>query len=148
MKTDVIDDCLAPRWLPWMKRSFMFRIRHSSSQLHLGVFDYDVSLNPADDHDFIGRVSVDISNLRKETVYTMKYNLYTSSRMSQRKKRGTITVRLRLEIDDDRQFLLSSLEPPPRVHVNTKSKTDFMVVRCTCNGKVDMDRYSMQTINS
>jgi hypothetical protein len=126
----------------------MFRMMHSSSQLFLGVFDYDVSLNPADGHDFIGRVSIDLSNLRKDTVYTMSYNLYTSARMSQRKKKGTITVRLRLEVDNDRQLVLSTLEPPPRIRVNTKTWREYHVVRCTCTGKTDMNKYNMQVINS
>ena len=146
--TDVVDDCLSPRWMPWTKRAFMFRMMHSSSQLFLGVFDYDVSFNPADGHDFIGRVSIDLSNLRRDTVYTMTYNLYTTASMSHRKKRGSVTVRLRLEIDDDRQLLLSSLEPPPRLRVNTKTRKENHVVRCTCGGKTDMNKYSMQIINS
>jgi hypothetical protein len=146
--TDVIDDCLAPRWLPWTKRAFSFRFMHSSSQLFLGVFDHDISLNPVDAHDFVGRVSIDISNLRKNTTYTMKYNLYTSAKMSQRKKKGVITVRLRLDVEDDRLLLLSSLTPPPRLRVNTKLARDARLVRCTCTGKFDMDRYNMRIINS
>jgi hypothetical protein len=148
VNTDVVDDCLAPRWMPWTKRAFMFRMMHSSSQLLLGVFDYDVSFNPADSHDFIGRVSIDLSNLRKDTIYTMTYNIYTTASMSHRKKQGTITLRLRLDIDDDRRFLLSSLETPPQIQVNTKNRKDFYVVRCTCTGKTDMNKYSMQIINS
>ena len=50
MKTDVIDDCLNPRFLPWMRRAFIFHMFHTSSQIFLGAFDYDESLNPADDH--------------------------------------------------------------------------------------------------
>lgn len=146
--TDVIDDCLSPRWLPWSKRAFIFHIYHSSSQLFLGVFDYDVSLNPADEHDLVGRVSVDLSNLEKDTIYTLKYNIYTTARMSQRKHKGTITIRVRLEIDDERQLLLSSLEPPPQMYVNSKNKKDFRVVRYTCTGKYDMEAYSMKVINS
>lgn len=48
--TDIIDDCLNPRWMPWSKRAFVFHLMHSSSEVFLGVFDYDCSLNPADDH--------------------------------------------------------------------------------------------------
>ena len=69
--TDVIDDSLNPRWLPWTKRAFIFHIFHSSSQLFLGVFDYDAGINPADDHDLVGRISVDFSNLRKDIVYNV-----------------------------------------------------------------------------
>lgn len=114
VRTDVIDDCLSPRWPPWSQRAFIFHILHSSSQLFLGVFDYDVGFNPTDDHDPIGRVSVDLSNLRKNTLYVLKYHLYTSARVTKRKRNGSITIRLRLEIPDERKMLLSSLEPPPR----------------------------------
>lgn len=44
VRTDVIDDCLSPRWPPWSQRAFVFHILHSSSQLFLGVFDYDAGL--------------------------------------------------------------------------------------------------------
>mmetsp|Transcript_19206 Transcript_19206/g.29587 ORF Transcript_19206/g.29587 Transcript_19206/m.29587 type:complete len:147 (-) Transcript_19206:36-476(-) len=51
--TDVIDDCLSPRWLPWTKRAFVFNMRHTSSNVYVGVFDNDLT----SDHDMIGRVS-------------------------------------------------------------------------------------------
>lgn len=146
--TDIVDDCLSPRWMPWSKRAFIFHMYHSSSQIFLGVFDYDVSLNPADDHDLVGRVAVDLSNLRGDTVYILKYNIYTTAQVSARKRKGTITIRLRLEIDDERQLLLSSLEPPAPIYVNSKRRKDFRVVRYTCTGKYDTESYSMQVINS
>ena len=148
VKTDIIDDCLSPRWMPWTKRAFIFHMFHPSSQIFLGVFDYDGGVNPADDHDLVGRVSVDLSNLRKNTVYVMKYNIFTTAKMSQRKKKGTITIRFRLEIDEDRLLLLSSLEPPPIMYVNSKKRKDFKVIRYTCTGKYDMEAYSMKVINS
>jgi hypothetical protein len=148
VQTDVIDDSLSPRWLPWSKRAFIFHIFHSSSQLFLGVFDYDSGLNPADDHDLVGRVSVDLTNLQKDTVYTMQYEIFDTARMTQREGRGLITVRLRLEIEDDRKLLLSNLEPPPQMYVNAKNRRDFRVIRYTCTGKYDMNNYSMKVINS
>jgi hypothetical protein len=148
LQTDVIDDSLNPRWLPWTKRAFIFHVFHSSSQLFLGVFDYDESLNPADDHDLIGRVSIDLTNLQKDTVYTLKYEIFDTARMTQREGRGFITARVRLEIDDDRKLLLSNLEPPPQMYVNVKNRKDFRVIRYTCTGKYDMDKYSMKVINS
>jgi hypothetical protein len=148
VRTDIVDDCLSPRWMPWSKRAFIFHIYHSSSQLFLGVFDYDVSFNPADDHDLVGRVTVDLSNLRKDTLYTLKYNIYTTARMSSRKRKGTITIRLRLEINDERQLLLSSLEPPAPMYLNSKKRRDFRVVRYTCTGKYEMEKYNIQVINS
>lgn len=148
VQTDVIYDCLNPRWMPWSQRAFIFHLFHSSSQLFIGVFDNDAGLNPTDDHDPIGRISVDISNLRKDTLYTLKYNLYSSAKMSSRKPKGSITIRLRLELFDERKILLSNLEPPPQVFVNTKYRRDFRVLRYTCVGKYDTEKYNIKVINS
>lgn len=79
VRTDIIDDCLSPRWMPWTRRAFIFHMYHSSSQLYLAVFDYDGGMTPADYHDLVGRVSIDLSNLRKDTLYTLTYNLYTTA---------------------------------------------------------------------
>ena len=173
-KTDIIDDCLSPIWPPWTQRAFIFHMFHSSSQLFLGVFDYDDGPNPADDHDLIGRVSVDLSNLRQDTTYMLKYNIFTTARMSDRKSKGTITIRLRLEIPDQRKLLLANLEPPPDIYVNVKKRKDYKLVHYTCTGKYgktnpwaehrtrtkllnlfltfsvfsDMSRYDMKYINS
>ena len=76
--TDVINDCLSPRWLFWSQRAFIFNMMHTSSQLFLGVFDYDAT-SPVDNHDFIGRISVDLSNFQPDTVYVLKYKLYPVS---------------------------------------------------------------------
>merc|ERR1712151_1278851 len=121
LQTDIIDDCLSPRWMPWTKRAFIFNMIHSSSELFIGVFDYD----QMDDHDVIGRVSIDLTSLRKNTMYNLKYGLFTTAKLSSRKRRGSLNIRLRMEIDDERKFLLSNIEPPPLLYVNTKTKRDF-----------------------
>jgi hypothetical protein len=145
VRTDVVDDCLAPRWLPWTRRGFVFQFHHSSSQLLLGVFDFDAGI---DDHDLIGRVSVDISNLVRDTTYVLSYNIYPSARVYGRDSKGKITLRLRLEIPDERKLLLSTLEPPPDFHVNVKTRKDFRVVRATSIGKFDYEKYSISIIKS
>jgi hypothetical protein len=76
-RTDVIDDCLSPRWMPWTRRAFIFNCMHTSSQINLAVFDNDPG--PMNNHDFIGRVSVDISNFRPNLMYLLHYNLYPVS---------------------------------------------------------------------
>jgi C2 domain len=144
-QTDVIDDCLSPRWLPWMKRAFIFHQSHSSSQLFLGVFDHDIGL---DDHDLIGRVSVDLSNLRANTMYTLTYDIFPTARMTERKSKGSITLRLRMEIDDERKLLTCCLEPPRTQYVNVKKRKEFKTIQYTCTGKYDMDGYSMKVITS
>jgi hypothetical protein len=58
--------------------------------LQAGVFDYGESLNPADNHDLIGRVSIDLTNLQKDTLYTLKYAIFDTARMTQRQGRGFI----------------------------------------------------------
>lgn len=145
-KTDVIDDCLSPRWLPWTQRAFIFRMMHSSSQILLGIFDHDEGF--ANDHDMIGRVSVDLTNLRPNTEYFLVYNIYESAKMPERVSKGTVTIRLRIEIEDEKQVLLTNLEKPPDVYVNVKTKDDFYVVRKTVNGKYDTDLYSKQMIST
>lgn len=146
VRTDVIDDCLSPRWMPWTTRAFILNTAHPSSQLFLGVFDYDDG--PIGDHDLIGRVSVDLSNLRKETEYVLSYNLCPSARILGRVILGKITIRLRMEIPDERKLVLVSLEPPSPVYVNVNNKRDFNVIRQTCLGKYDEEKYSVSTLKS
>ena len=143
VRTDTIDDCLNPVWLPWSQRAFILNIGHASSQIFLGVFDFDAGF---DDHDLIGRVSIDITNLRPDTEYTLNYDIYPSARVSGRDKQGEITVRLRLEIPDERKMALSALEPPPPTYVNVKKGKDFRVIRQTCMGMTDTDKYSIRTL--
>jgi hypothetical protein len=94
------------------------------------------------------QISVDLTNLRKDTVYTLRYDIFKSSQMSSRKARGSITIRVRMEIDDERKLLLSCMEPPHDIYVNTKSRKEFRVVRWTTLGKYDMEQYSMKVMNS
>lgn len=118
---------------------------HSSSQVLVGVFDNDTGI---DDHDLIGKVSIDLTNFRKDIIYTLKYDIFKSSQMSTRKAKGSITVRMRIEIEDERKLLLACLEPPPDVYVNVKTRKEFRVARWTCSGKYDMEQYSMKVMNS
>ena len=144
-KTDTIDDSLSPRWLPWSNRAFVFHMMHSSSPLYLGVFDYDPGY---DDHDLIGRIAIDLCNMFKDTTYLLSYDIYPTAKVTDRVKQGTIKIRLRLEVDDERKMLLKALEPPPTVYVNVKSRKDWALVRYTCQGKIDTEAYSMKVINS
>jgi hypothetical protein len=74
VRTEVIFDTLSPRWMPWTNRAFVFPIMHPSSVLFLGVFDYDVgSLN---NHDPIGRVSINTINFQNNTSYLLHYPIH------------------------------------------------------------------------
>lgn len=78
----------------------------------------------------------------------MKYNIFTTAKMANRVEKGSVTIRLRLEIPDERKLLLSGLEPPAPMYVNVKHRKDFRCIRYTCTGKYDMEKYSMKVINS
>jgi hypothetical protein len=140
-QTDIIDDDLNPKWMPWTKRAFIFHMFHPSSQLYIGIFDHDAVQN----HDLIGRVAVNVSNLQPDTVYTLTYELFPSGKWNVRDPKGKVTILLRMEIDDDRKLLLAALEPPKTIYVNVMKKTDFNVLQAACNGGYDMDTYNLAT---
>ena len=123
VNTDVINDCLSPRWLPWAQRAFIFNIRHPSSQLMIGVFDEDM----ASSHDFVGRAVINLSNLRTGTVYTTTYVLYNSQN-EHRHSRGTITLRLRMDLSDARKTLLAGAVPTIYHDVSVAKREHFRVV--------------------
>lgn len=131
VNTDVIINSLSPRWMPWSQRAFIFRIMHPSSQLMVGAFDYDGAM-PRARHDAIGRVSIDVSNFRPGTVYTLYYNLYTGDR----KSNGRLKLRLRVEFNDTRKVMLASVNIPPKIYVNVATSRDYDTAQYTCEGKV------------
>eukprot|EP00980_Cylindrotheca_fusiformis_P020990 scaffold7987_cov200-Cylindrotheca_fusiformis.AAC.19 len=136
--TDTINDCLSPRWLPWTKRAFTLRMAHPSSRILIGVFDYDPGLS---DHDLIGRVSIDVTNMEVDTEYLLSYDLFASSHIEGRKSRGIVRVRLRMEVPNARRYAMAGIEPPKVCFINVKGKKDFRVVRQTCMGMYDYTRY-------
>lgn len=141
VQTDIIDDSLFPKWMPWSKRAFIFNISHPCSELFVGVFDYD----KLDEHDLIGRVAIDLCNLQPDTVYDLVYSLYPTGKTDERKGLGTLRLRLRLEIDDDREFLMAALQPPKTIYVNVETKKKYKVIDQVINGNVDMVSYSLKT---
>eukprot|EP00529_Nitzschia_sp_RCC80_P008506 CAMPEP_0113512820 /NCGR_PEP_ID=MMETSP0014_2-20120614/39536_1 /TAXON_ID=2857 /ORGANISM="Nitzschia sp." /LENGTH=1224 /DNA_ID=CAMNT_0000409189 /DNA_START=63 /DNA_END=3733 /DNA_ORIENTATION=+ /assembly_acc=CAM_ASM_000159 len=145
-RTNVIDDCLSPQFMPWTNRAFIFHMAHPSSVLNLAVFDFDGGL--LDDHDLVGRVSIDLSTLLPDTEYVLHYNLHATNRVSDRPVQGQIKIRLRMEISDERKVALAALQPPPPIHVNAKKRRDFRVIRETCLGNVDEERYNVSTLKS
>ena len=72
--------------------------------------DYD--LGPME-HECIGRVALDISKLSQDTLYTQTYHLYESPNLTEQGEDvGTITVRLRIEIADEKKYLLEGWKAP------------------------------------
>jgi hypothetical protein len=95
----------------------------------LAVLDYTYdSLNPFDDDDPIGRVTIDPSNLRPMMDYTMQFDLFTSSLVANRKLNGTVTVRVRIEWENgnERKALIKALKPPPEIYMNVAQHRDFL----------------------
>lgn len=129
--TDVIYDELSPRWMPWTKRAFSFNILHPASILYLGVFDFDV----LGSHDPIGRVAVNVCNLQRDTIHTLKYSLYPTSNVTSREATGSVTIRVRLEWFDPRAALLAAWKPRPKMHVNASKEKTFQVIQYTCYGE-------------
>jgi hypothetical protein len=146
VNTVVIYDTLCPRWLPWTQRAFVFDIMHPSSQLMLAVLDYD-SVNPMDDDDPIGRVTIDPSNFRPMTDYTMQFELVTSSLVANRKKNGTITVRVRVEWESERKALIKAAMPPPQIYVNVSQHRDFLAAHYAIAGGVSCRMVSLMLAN-
>ena len=129
VNTDVINDSLSPRWMSWSQRAFIFNIMHPSSQLMVGVFDYDGTFTDPD-HDPIGRAAINISTLRPNTMYTTTYTLYERSKEG-RIGRGTITLRLRLELDSCRKVVLGGGKPVLNYDVSVAKNQDFKIVHHT-----------------
>jgi hypothetical protein len=146
VQTDVINDCLSPKFMPWSNRAFVFHTMHPSSPLYIGVCDFD--LGDINGHDPIGRISVDISKLQPKLEYTLTYNLYKTSGERDRKPNGTITIRIRVECDI-RQRLLSCIESvPPEVYINCRRQKDFDLARFTVEGQSIRNQYSLQQLSA
>jgi hypothetical protein len=141
-RTDTIDDCLSPRWMPWSRRAFVFNIDHPSSDLRVGIFDYDKMWN----HDLIGRVAVPVSQLNSNTEYVLTYNLYEDSVTPEREAKGTVTLRLRVEYGSAKQVVMSNLSPPTDQFINFRASQHLTLARQVVEGKTDMASYSIGTL--
>ena len=141
-RTDIIDNCLSPRWLPWSKRAFIFHTMHTSSPLFVGVFDFDRGF--VNRHDQIGRVTIDLSNFYPGTTYLLEYYLFRDANFGPREaKFGTVKIRLRMELANERTLLLSNMSLPFSVNVNEGSKKEFDVIKQTVEGSVNPRKFSV-----
>jgi C2 domain len=125
VNTDVINDCLSPRWMPWTQRAFIFNVMHPSSQLYVGVFDHDQALpGHSPKHDKVGRAVINLTNCVPGTVLTTRFHLHDSDEPD-RKTTGTLILRIRYECNNERKILLSELQLRTQYHVSTSHRSDF-----------------------
>jgi C2 domain len=152
VNTSVISDSLFPRWLPNDRRAFVFHVHHPSSHMYIGVFDHD-KINRLGNvvrhqiHDPIGRVLVNISQLRPGVMYTLHYRLYSADNeldqnTAKQMHDGTLIVRLRIEWDGNRRgndtmnMLIQGMTTPPESHLAVPHRPDFHVAHYTIVGMV------------
>lgn len=136
VETDVIDDELSPHFPPWSQRAFCFPIHHPHQVVYLAVFGFKRS---PFQHRAVGRVEINPLNFQHNTMYDLHYALSASSHSTARTSNGTVRVRLRMEVDDERGYLLASLSPPPPVYINVKRKKSLTIARFTARGEYDND---------
>ena len=91
--TDVIPDNCNPCWLPLSRRACTIPIHNAYSQVFVGIFDYDGEKST---DDFIGRVVIDIAQLPDANLIDITLPLRDCSRVYNRKKLGSIRLRLQL----------------------------------------------------
>ena len=154
INTDVIENEISPRWMPWSRRAFAFNVSHLSSSLYLGLFDYDPEMSPMQMlskatgalHDPIARCVVSVSQCTPGTVYTTSYALYYGETTKDRKKtRGKIILRLRLELNSMTMSMIKSMIPPEMSFVSTNRGIDFDLIHYTAEGSHDFNKWSMDT---
>ena len=143
--TDVINDSCNPKWMPWAQRSFIFRCSHPSSQLFLSVFDCD-SNTKITHHEPIGRVGVNLGNFHSMVDYTLEYRLYNTANLFHRKSNGTITMRLRIEWDDNRLALLQPWHQPEQFHVGTPEWQNFLTAHYAVHGEGAVDDLDLKLL--
>ena len=150
LETDVIKDELEPIWMPWKRRAFIFNILHPLSSLYIAVFDHDLGVMG---HEGIGRVVLNMNNFYNNIEHVLTYKLYSNDILLERKDEalGSIAIRLRLEIDNEQKYLLTSykIPDPPKFHVNVTNETSLSVIRYTIHGKYGTnDTFDLDVIKS
>lgn len=146
VETSIIDDELNPHWPPWTQRAFVLRMLHPSQVLYLSVFGYKRGLLS---HKPIGRVEINPVNLQRDTEYNLHYSLFQSSHVTDRKSCGTIRIRLRIQMDNERAVLMAALRPCPEIYVNVRMRKSLPVARYTCCGEYDNEeKFSLRILLS
>ena len=144
ISTDVVPDCLSPRFMPWTRRAFIFNITDPTSQLFVSAHDEDSY--PINFHDPIGRVAVNLSKFFPNTVHILHYDLYKNSYNEKREKRGTIILRLVLEWNNPKERFLCVFDDLAKFHINVQEKKNFKIAKYTILGEKDLKIYSFEAI--
>lgn len=61
---------------------------------------------------------------------------------------GKITIRLRMEVADEKKMLMASLKPAPRFHINMKKSKSLPIANFTCFGAHNEDKYDIKLLRS
>jgi C2 domain len=163
VRSDVIWDQLFPRWMPWTTRAFKFNLRHPASLLCISVLDCDEFM--LEKHDPIGRIVVRPSSFRSETTYVLHYALQDDPHElpttvdayiddedvgdnvgKRRRAMATITIRLRIEWNDESAAMKMFFTPPPRFIVNVDSEKSYEVLTYTTRGLGYMHDASIKSV--
>ncbi|CAB9526353.1 expressed unknown protein [Seminavis robusta] len=143
VQTDLIDDELSPHWMPWTQRAFVLNMSEGwpnpyGQLLYIGVFGY--KRKPIRRHRPIGRIEIHPLHFQRDTLYELEYNLYKDSHKAHRRAQGTVRIRLRIEMDDERAAFLASFKSAlnplkPRIHINVNTKKSWAVAQFTARGE-------------
>lgn len=144
VRTDMLWDISNPRWMPWTMRAFCFHVRHPTSLLMLGVFDYDDA--PLDNHDPVGRVVINTAKFYSNTEYLLRYNLHHDPRQNDKASRGSILIRMRLEWTSEVEAMKASYIAPPKFIINCPTTQSHHVLRYLTRGSVDMENPTVETV--
>lgn len=131
--------------MPWTQRAFLFnRMSSISSIYYVGVFKHDT--RPFKHHG-CGRFAIDIREFEPITIYTLKYNLFSSPLLANRKCKDIITIRLQIYNYIPPCNVLD-LSRAPKIQLNVKSRKTLAIMRYTCYGKHREDVYNSRILES
>jgi len=142
LTTEVVRDCLSPRFMPWTRRAFKLKIQNTRSPLFIGVFDHDKITR----HDPIGRIMIPLHQFAPGTTYDLTYDLHDSDQVVKRRKRGKINIRLKVQWSGQRKLFIDALRPHDGFMVNMDSKENYAHASYTVRGYVDLKEYNLKTV--
>lgn len=143
VKTDMIQSCKKPRWMPWSRRSFILPIVHPRSPVILGIFHHEkIGYDRP-----VGRVVIDLAKLKNHVEYFLTFRLHSDPILRQKKPAGTVTLRVRLEWKEEIDLMSQTLASAPRFIVNVDTEKEFKTVRYLCRGEVNIGNASVETVS-